>query len=92
MPEFSQNCLDCITNSLSNLNDANSNSNLRCGNSAHNVPNEGILSFFKNIDNSSYDASDLELLAAFLEVTLEGEELALSSLECFQILMGGLLV
>ena len=66
MSEFSQNCLDCLTNSLSNLNDANSDSNLRCGNSAHNVSNEGILSFFKNIDNSSYNASDLELLAAFL--------------------------
>ena len=92
MPELSQNCLGCITNSLSNLNEANSNSNLRYGNSAHNVSNEGILSFFKNIDSSSYDASDLELLAAFLEVTLGAEELVLSSLECFQILMAGLLV
>ena len=66
MPEFSQNCFDCITNSLSNLNDANSNPNLRYVNPAHNVLNEGVPSFFKNIDNSLYDASDLELLAAFL--------------------------
>ena len=66
MPEFSQNCLDCITNSLSNLNDANSNWNLRYGNSAHNVSNEGVPSFFKNIDHSSYDASDLKLQATFL--------------------------
>ena len=66
MPEFSQNCLDCTTNSLSSLNDANSKSNLRCGNSAHNASNEGTLSFFKNIDNSSCNTSDLELLVAFL--------------------------
>ena len=39
MVEFSQNCLGCTTNSLSTLNDTNSNSNLRCGNSAHNVSN-----------------------------------------------------
>ena len=49
MPEFSQ---SCTTNSLSNLNDASSNSNLQCGNSAHNVSNEGILSFLKNVSNS----------------------------------------
>ena len=49
MPEFSQ---SCTTNSLSNLNDASRNSNLQCGNSAHNVSNEGILSFFKNVSNS----------------------------------------
>ena len=68
MPEFSQICLDCRGNSLSSLNDANWNSNLRCNNAAHNVSNEGILSFFKNVDNSfivQY-TSDLELLAAFL--------------------------
>ena len=53
MPEFPQNCSDSTTNLLSNLNDANSNSNLQCDNSAHNVSNEGILSFFKNVDNSS---------------------------------------
>ena len=46
MPVFSQNCLDCTTNLLLNLNDANSNWNLWCGNSAHNVSNEGKLSFF----------------------------------------------
>ena len=66
MPEFSQNCLDCTTNSLSNLNDAHSNSNFRCGNSAQNVSNEGILSIFKNVDDSSCNNSDLELFAAFL--------------------------
>ena len=67
MPEFLQNCLDCNTNSMSNLNDANSNSNLRCGNSARGVSNEGTLSFFKNADNkSSCNTSDLELLTVFL--------------------------
>ena len=66
MLEFSQNCLGCTANSLSNLNDNNSNSNLRCCNSVHNVSNEGILSLFKNFDNSSCNTSDLELLAAFL--------------------------
>ena len=43
---FYKNYLDCTTNSLPNLNNANSNSNLQCGNSAH-VSNKGILSFFK---------------------------------------------
>ena len=66
MPEFSPNCFDCTSNLLSNLNDANSNSNWRCGNSTHNVSNEGIPPFFKNIDNSLCNASDLELLSTFL--------------------------
>ena len=57
--------LDCATNSLSNLNDANSKSNLQCGTSAHNVLIEGILSFFKNVDDSLHNTSDLELLVAF---------------------------
>ena len=66
MPEFSQNCLDCISNLLSNINDADSNSNWRWSNLKHNVSNEGIPPFFKNIDNSLWNVSDLELLSAFL--------------------------
>ena len=66
MPEFPQNCLDSTTNLLSNLNNVNSNSNLRCGNSAHNVSNKGILSFFKNVDISSCNTPNLELPVAFL--------------------------
>ena len=59
MPEFSQNCFNYTTNSLSNLNDANSNLDLCCGDSARNVSNEGILSMFKNLGNSSCNTSDL---------------------------------
>ena len=92
MPEFSQNCLDCVTNSLSNLNDANSNSNLRYGNSARNVSNEGMLSFFKNIENSSYDASDLKLLAAFLVGHFGGGGVGMKLFGKFSNIDGGLLV
>ena len=66
MPEILQNGLDCTNNSMTNLNDANSNSNLRCGNSAFSVSNEGTLSFSKNVDKSSCNTSDLELLTIFL--------------------------
>ena len=72
MPEFSLNCLDCTTNLLSNLSDANSNWNLQRGNSAHNVSNEGTLSFFKNVVNSSCNTLNLELLKTFLIGLLGG--------------------
>ena len=43
--------------SVTNLNYGNPNSNLRCGNSANNVSNEGMLSFFKNVGNSLCNTS-----------------------------------
>ena len=89
MPEFSQNCFNSTTNSLSNLNDANSSSNLRCSNSAHNVSNEGILWFFKNVDKSSCNTSDLELLEAFLVGRFGGKGIGIKLFEMFSKTVGG---
>ena len=87
MPEFLQNCLDCTTNSLSNLNDANSNSNLRCGNSTY--LNEGILSFFKNLVNSSFNTSGLVLLVAFLVARFRGGGVGIKLFGMFSKTDGG---